>query len=147
MWKLYTDKEENQIFLIYKLIQSGAVAKSYMRKGFLTYEEMLKNVPIYEEAVSHLPYDFATAPFWISLYTRKLWFSFFISVEDVKRLYLCSNRGGVPTGNYQDPVLKGPARRIWRDQFLPPSSKEGQIKRIFAFLLFCCFLVIFWGFV
>jgi hypothetical protein len=63
MWKLYTDKEENQIFLIYKLIQSGAVAKSYMRKGFLTYEEMLKNVPIYEEAVSHLPYDFATAPF------------------------------------------------------------------------------------
>jgi hypothetical protein len=27
-----TDKKENQIFLIYKEIQSGAVAKSYMRK-------------------------------------------------------------------------------------------------------------------
>jgi hypothetical protein len=27
---LYTDKKENQIFLIYKEIQSGAVAKSYM---------------------------------------------------------------------------------------------------------------------
>ncbi len=26
----YTDKQENQIFLIYKEIQNGAVAKSYM---------------------------------------------------------------------------------------------------------------------
>ncbi len=37
------------------------VAKSYMRKGFLIYEEMRKYFPIYKEAVSHL-YDFATAP-------------------------------------------------------------------------------------
>jgi hypothetical protein len=28
----YTDKKENYIFLIYKEIQTGAVAKSYMRK-------------------------------------------------------------------------------------------------------------------
>ncbi len=28
-------KKENKIFLICKEIQSGAVAKSYMRKGFL----------------------------------------------------------------------------------------------------------------
>ncbi len=34
----YTDKKENKIFLKYKEIQSGAVAKSYMRKGFLIYE-------------------------------------------------------------------------------------------------------------
>jgi hypothetical protein len=27
----YTDKKENKIFLVYKEIQSGAVAKSYMR--------------------------------------------------------------------------------------------------------------------
>jgi hypothetical protein len=47
----YTDKKENQIFLIYKEIQSGAVAKSYMRKDFLIYEEMRKYFPIYEEAV------------------------------------------------------------------------------------------------
>ncbi len=40
--------------LIYKEIQSGAVAKSYMRKSFLIYEEMRKYFPIYEEAVSHL---------------------------------------------------------------------------------------------
>ena len=40
----YTDKKENQIFLINKEIQSGAVAKSYMRKSFLIYEEIKKNV-------------------------------------------------------------------------------------------------------
>ncbi len=52
----YTDKKENQIFLIYSIrkFRSGAVAKSYMRKGFLIYEEMRKYFPIYEEAVSHL---------------------------------------------------------------------------------------------
>ena len=52
--KLYTDKKENKIFLIYEEIQSGAVAKSYMRKGFLICEEMHKYFPIYEEAVSHI---------------------------------------------------------------------------------------------
>jgi hypothetical protein len=31
----YTDKKENKIFLIYKEIQIGAVAKSYMRKVFI----------------------------------------------------------------------------------------------------------------
>jgi hypothetical protein len=41
-------------FSSYKDIQSGAVAKSYMRKGFLIYEEMRKYFPIYEEAVSHI---------------------------------------------------------------------------------------------
>jgi hypothetical protein len=50
----YTDKKENQIFLIYKEILSGAVAKSYMRKGFPIYEEMRKYYPIYEEAVRHI---------------------------------------------------------------------------------------------
>jgi hypothetical protein len=34
-----TDKKLNNIFIIYKEIQKGAVAKSYMRKGFLIYEE------------------------------------------------------------------------------------------------------------
>jgi hypothetical protein len=31
----------------------GSVEKSYMRKGFLIYEEMRKYSTIYEEAVSH----------------------------------------------------------------------------------------------
>jgi hypothetical protein len=39
---------------MYKEIQSGAVAKSYMRKGFLTYKELRKYFPIYEEAVCHI---------------------------------------------------------------------------------------------
>jgi hypothetical protein len=48
----YTDKKEKEIFLIYKEIQRGSVAKSYMRKGFLIYEEMRKYLTTYE-AVSH----------------------------------------------------------------------------------------------
>ncbi len=51
---LQTDKKENQIFLIYMEIQSGAVAKSYMSMGFLIYEEMCKYFPIWEEAVSQI---------------------------------------------------------------------------------------------
>ncbi len=47
-------KKQKEIFLIYREIQSGAVAKSYMRRGFLIYEEMRKYFPIYEEAISHL---------------------------------------------------------------------------------------------
>ena len=50
----FTDKKENKIFLIYKEIQMGSGAKSYTRKGFLTYEEMRKYFTIYEEAVSHI---------------------------------------------------------------------------------------------
>jgi hypothetical protein len=60
----YTDKKENKSFLIYKEFRAvGAVAKSCMRKGFLIYDEMLKYLTIFEEAVSHTEYDFATAPF------------------------------------------------------------------------------------
>ncbi len=54
LFAYYSDKNENQIFLKYKEIQSGALAKSYMRKGFLIYEEMRKEFPIFKEAVSHL---------------------------------------------------------------------------------------------
>ncbi len=50
----YTDKKENQTFLIYREIQSWAVAPSYMGKGFLIYEEMRKYFLIYEEAVSNI---------------------------------------------------------------------------------------------
>jgi hypothetical protein len=50
----YTDKKENQIFLIYEEFQNGAVAKSYMRKGFPICEETRKYLTIY---------DFAPAPF------------------------------------------------------------------------------------
>jgi hypothetical protein len=46
----YTDKKQNKILFLYKEAQSGAVAMSYMSKGFLIYEEMPKYFPIYEEA-------------------------------------------------------------------------------------------------
>jgi len=46
---MYTDKKENKIFLIYKVIQMGSGAK-----GFLIYEEMRKYFTIHEEAVSHI---------------------------------------------------------------------------------------------
>jgi hypothetical protein len=50
----YTDKKVNQIFLIYKEIRNAAVAKSYMRQGFLIYEKIRKYLTIYEEAISHI---------------------------------------------------------------------------------------------
>jgi hypothetical protein len=52
----YTDKKENKIFLIYTEFQVGAVAKSYMRKGFLRliYEKMRNYLVIFMEAVSHI---------------------------------------------------------------------------------------------
>jgi hypothetical protein len=53
---------------MYKEIQNGAVAKSYMRKGFLIYEEMRKYLTIYLRRPLVILYDFATAPFRISLY-------------------------------------------------------------------------------
>jgi hypothetical protein len=42
----YTDNKENIFFLIYKDIQMGSGAKSYMRQGFLIYEEMHKYLTI-----------------------------------------------------------------------------------------------------
>jgi hypothetical protein len=44
---LYTDKKENQIFLIYKEIHNGAVAKSYVTNGLLIYGEILAHFLIY----------------------------------------------------------------------------------------------------
>jgi hypothetical protein len=49
-----TDIKEKKIFLKYKEIQIGSVAKSYMRKGFLIYEAMRKYLTICVEAVSRI---------------------------------------------------------------------------------------------
>jgi hypothetical protein len=46
--------KENKIFLIYKEIQSGAVAKLYMTNGLLIYGEIFAHFPIYEEALPHI---------------------------------------------------------------------------------------------
>jgi hypothetical protein len=39
---------------MYEEIQTGAVAKSYVRKGLLIYEEMSKYSVIVDEAVIHI---------------------------------------------------------------------------------------------
>jgi hypothetical protein len=61
------DKKENQIFLINKELQSGAVAKSYMRKGFLIY--CMRKCPNISPFMRRplVIYDFATAPFRIRI--------------------------------------------------------------------------------
>jgi hypothetical protein len=56
----YTDKKENKIILKYKEIQMGSGAKSYMRKGFLIYEEMRKYM---RRPLLAAIYDFAPDPF------------------------------------------------------------------------------------
>jgi hypothetical protein len=43
----YTDKKENQIFLIYEEIQNGAVAMSYMTNDLLIYGEIFAHFLIY----------------------------------------------------------------------------------------------------
>jgi hypothetical protein len=54
----------------------GSVAKSYVRKGFLIYEEMRKYLTIYEEAISQIRLCNG------SFYLRKNLIFFFISVTD-----------------------------------------------------------------
>jgi hypothetical protein len=59
----YTDKNENQLFLIYRGIQSGAVAKSYMTNGLLNPSYIGKYFRITSYVRKpFLIYDFATAP-------------------------------------------------------------------------------------
>ena len=43
----HTDKKENQIFLIYKGILNGAVAKSYITNGLLIDGEIFTHFLIY----------------------------------------------------------------------------------------------------
>ncbi len=43
----HTDKKEKKIFLKYKEIQGGAVAKSYMTNGLLIYGEIFAHFLIY----------------------------------------------------------------------------------------------------
>jgi hypothetical protein len=44
---LNTDKKENIIFLIYKEIHNGAVAKAYMTNGILIYGKIFAPFLIY----------------------------------------------------------------------------------------------------
>jgi hypothetical protein len=63
----YTDKKEKNV-LIYKEIQKGAVANSYMPNGLLIYDKIFAKFPHILGRISSyirtlfLIYDFATAP-------------------------------------------------------------------------------------
>ncbi len=54
----------------------GAVAKSYMTKGCLIYEEIRKHNHIQEEAVSHIWLCNCFLLNFLILYMRKIWLSF-----------------------------------------------------------------------
>jgi hypothetical protein len=57
-----TDKKENKTFRIYKEIQNGAFAKSYMTDSLLIHGEIFTHFLIYSIRKLFLIYDFATAP-------------------------------------------------------------------------------------
>ncbi len=77
----YTGRKENQIFLIYKEIQSGAVANSYMTITASSYMGKYLRISSYMRK-PFLIYDFATAPLKISLYEENLIY-IFISVISI----------------------------------------------------------------
>ncbi len=43
----FTDKKENKIFIIYKVIQKGSGAKSNMINGLLMYDQIFAHFLIY----------------------------------------------------------------------------------------------------
>jgi hypothetical protein len=59
--RYHTDKKENQVFLINKEIQNGAVAMPYMTNGLLIYMGNYLRIFSYIRK-PFLIYDFATAP-------------------------------------------------------------------------------------
>jgi len=67
----------------------GQVAKSYMSKGFLVYEEIRKYLTTYEEAVSHI--YLCNRPLLNFIIFEENFILFSISVL----LYLCTNSGGI----------------------------------------------------
>jgi hypothetical protein len=72
--------KKKRIFFINKEIQSGAVAKSYIRTGFLIYEEMSKYLVIYVRRPL-VVYDFLQPLLLDFLICGEICGFFFISVE------------------------------------------------------------------
>jgi hypothetical protein len=82
----HTDKKEKKIFLIYKEIQGGTVAKSYMRKGFLIYEEMRNISPYMKCRLSYMTLQLLHSDSLI--YEENLIF-FFVSAIRVSKEPVC----------------------------------------------------------
>jgi hypothetical protein len=60
IYSLYTDKKDKKIFLTYKEIPYGVVAKSYVANGLLIIGKYLRISSYIRKPF--LIYDFATAP-------------------------------------------------------------------------------------
>jgi hypothetical protein len=69
-----------------KTVKKGSGAKSYIRRGFLIYEEMLKNLAIYGKAVSHIWLCTRYLLNFVIFSMRKIFFSFLT----VYGLWFCS---------------------------------------------------------
>jgi hypothetical protein len=88
-----TDKKENKIFLIYKEIQMGSGAKSYMRKDFLIYEEIHTQIfsPYMRRPL--IIYDFAPDPSeFPNTYIYEESFLFFFIIRASGTVVLCQLR-------------------------------------------------------
>ncbi len=89
----HTDKKENQVFLTFREIQSGAVAKSYMTNSLLIYGEIFAHFLIYQESLPHI---------WLCMLHSEfpyIWgkFDFLFyqcSVDDVSDKYRCRSDSG-----------------------------------------------------
>jgi hypothetical protein len=86
---LYTVKKEIKFSSYIKKFRNGAVAKSYMREGFLIYEEIRKYLTIYEEAVSYIWHCNCSIPSFL-IYGENFIF-FFISVGSLSQLLRCKD--------------------------------------------------------
>ncbi len=130
----YTDKKENLIFLKYKEIQSGVVAKSYMRRGFLI--RIWGNAQLFPHIWGGRPlviYDFATAPSWISLNMRKNLIFFFISVQHASRngsaLKIHRKRTRSDSNRSEQDCGRRGAERRWTDDLDPANMEERRRRR------------------
>ncbi len=79
----YTDKKDNQIFLMYKEIQNGPVAKSYMTNGLLIYGGIFTHFLIHQEALPHIRLCNSSTLNFLIYEERKIQFSF-LSVYTAK---------------------------------------------------------------
>ncbi len=115
-----TDKKERKNFLRYKKIQKGAFAKSYIRKGFLMYEERRKYLVIFAEAFTHI---------WLCncsllnfLTYEETFLLFFISVECSKSRPIIGLRRGF---------------MVFENNKLQRRKKTNQLI-LFIFCCCCC---------
>jgi hypothetical protein len=88
----------------------GADAKSYMRKGFLIYEEMRKYLVINEEAVNHI--YLCNRSVLDSLINEENFVFFFISVPNMHCFHDCLLSGTKALNDNMNKLLVEGSNRI-----------------------------------